>query len=63
MRQRQERWGFQRGAMQYSPLVAVSAGSPRRRNSKWEKSRSLMAETLAAERFLKINQLRHYSAP
>src|SRR3989338_5523242 len=29
---RQGRWGVQRGAMQCSPLVAVRAGFPRRRN-------------------------------
>src|SRR3989338_892930 len=45
-RRSQERWGVQRGAMQCSPLVAVRAGFPRRRNQSRKQSRPLAAELL-----------------
>src|SRR3989338_325498 len=38
-RRSQGRWGVQRGAMQCSPLVAVRAGFPRRRNQSRKQSR------------------------
>jgi len=46
LQRRQGRWGVQRGAMQCSPLDAVRAGFPRRRNQLRKQSRPLAAELL-----------------